>query len=386
LRPAGLPPVGKRVNWFTSGNTGKPATQQFLLHDNRDVVDGVYTCCGVGGFEANGTLRLPELDYDGDIAPYREAGIAYWTTFGGSSLALPAWEQREATADAILAWVLKYNLTGVHNDWESHGDEGVDAYKFYDFWGAVAAKLHPHGRGVGTCVETAPANVSHPWAPRTPSNDTTWHSYMCVARRPPRSLRSSPFPRHGPHPPSTPAPTPRGDAVVRFNWDYPLALPYIDLVTNMATYPMMHTTDGDSGWCAAFPNTTWCHAGCEDFVDHLTPAYKYLEQEECDPDRHTVAQWCGLKGQVQDMIDAGADPASGQLSPGMWMNNCVKTSQFPDGVTAQGWTQPSLRAFLDFLDSVGVRSIDMWTSNLSDNDLDTCDWFVPELRRWRSRP
>ena len=75
LRPAGLPPVGKRVNWFTSGNTGKPATQQFLLHDNRDVVDGVYTCCGVGGFEANGTLRLPELDYDGDIAPYREAPV-----------------------------------------------------------------------------------------------------------------------------------------------------------------------------------------------------------------------------------------------------------------------------------------------------------------------
>lgn len=90
-------------------------------------------------------------------------------------------------------------------------------------------------------VETAPANVSHPWTPRTLPNDTTWHSYM-------------------------------------FNWDYPLALPYIDLVTNMATYPMMHTTDGDYSWCANFPNTTWCHAGVEDFVDHLTPAYKYMVQ------------------------------------------------------------------------------------------------------------
>ena len=80
----------------------------------------------------------------------------------------------------------------------------------------------------------------------------------------------------------------------------------------------------------------------------------------------------------------GADAASGQLSPGIWMNNCVNTTEHPLGVTAQGWTQASLRDFLDFLDSVGVRSIDMWTSNLSDNDLNTCAWFLPELRRWRA--
>ena len=50
--------------------------------------------------------------------------------------------------------------------------------------------------------------------------------------------------------------------------------------------------------------------GVEDFVDHLTPAYKFLEQTECDPNRHTVAKWCGLKGHVQDMIDAGEYPRS----------------------------------------------------------------------------
>ena len=148
---------------------------------------------------------------------------------------------------------------------------------------------------------------------------------------------------------------------------------------------MMHTTDGDNSWCSAFPNTTWCAHGCEDFVDHLTPAFKYIEQVECDPKRHTVARWCGLKGQVQDMIDAGADAASGQVSPGLWMNKCMKTSAAPGGVTAQGWTQESLRGFLDYLDTVGVRSLDMWTSNLSDDDLDTCEWFLPELRRWRLR-
>ena len=51
-----------------------------------------------------------------------------------------------------------------------------------------------------------------------------------------------------------------------------------------------------------------CHLGCEDFVDHLTPAFKYLEQAPCDPSgaTHTVTAWCGLKGQVQDMLDSGA--------------------------------------------------------------------------------
>lgn len=275
-------PIGKRIQWFTSTDTGTPATLAFLLKVNRDIVDGVYPCCGVGSFSSDGSLVLPELNYERDIKPYREAGMRYMPTFGGSSLPLAAWEQREAIADQILAWTLKYNLTGVHNDWESHGDAGVGAYKFYDMWRAVAGRLRTHGLAVGTCVETAPANVSHPWAPRTPNNDTTWHSYM-------------------------------------FNWDYPLALDYMGVVTNMATYPMMHTTDGDNSWCSDFPTSTWCSHGCEDFVDHLTPAYKFLEKVECNPSRHTVSQWCGLKGHIQDMIDAGTDAASGQLSPGIWM-------------------------------------------------------------------
>jgi hypothetical protein len=235
-------------------------------------------------------------------------------------------EQREAIADTLTAWVVANNFTGVHNDWESHGDDGVDAYYFYEFWGAVAKKLHAAGKTVGTCVETAPANVSHPWTPRTLNNDTMWHSYM-------------------------------------FAWDYFLSLSYMDVVTNMATYPMRHTTDGDNSWCKGFPaNTTPCATGVENFVDHLTPAYKYLEQEECNPRAHTVGKWCGLKGQVQDMIDSGADAASGQLSPGIWMNNCHISAEFPSGITAQGWTEESFKSFLTYLDTVGVRSLDMWTS------------------------
>ena len=122
--------------------------------------------------------------------------------------------------------------------------------------------------------------------------------------------------------------------------------------------------------------------GVENFVDHLTPAYKYVEQKECNPKAHTVAKWCGIKGQVQNMLDQGADAASGQLSPGIWMNRCAKTVAHPTGITEQGWTQDSWKNFLAYLDTVGVRSIDMWTSLLSANDIDTCEWFLPELKSW----
>ena len=86
----------------------------------------------------------------------------------------------------------------------------------------------------------------------------------------------------------------------------------------------------------------------------LTPAYKYINKTVCDPDRHTVGQWCGLEGLIDDMLEAGVDAASGQLSPGVWMNECHITDEFPEGITDQGWTQPSLRQFLDYLDQRGV--------------------------------
>lgn len=120
------------------------------------------------------------LDYEANIKPFKDAGLNYLVTFGGSALPFAAYDNRDALADQILAWVLKYNLTGIHNDWEVHSDDGVDAYRFYDFWGTVASKLHQHNRMIGTCVETAPANVSHPWAPRTQNNDS----------EPPQAFRS----------------------------------------------------------------------------------------------------------------------------------------------------------------------------------------------------
>ena len=41
LRPRGLAPVEKRVNWFVSGDSGEPATLDFLLKQHKPIADGV---------------------------------------------------------------------------------------------------------------------------------------------------------------------------------------------------------------------------------------------------------------------------------------------------------------------------------------------------------
>ena len=96
----------------------------------------------------------------------------------------------------------------------------------------------------------------------------------------------------------------------------------------------MHSTDGTKcetcSWVKDKPGQL-----TERWNTPLTPAYKYINKTVCDPDRHTVGQWCGLEGLIDDMLEAGADAASGQLSPGVWMNECHITDEFPEGITDQ---------------------------------------------------
>jgi hypothetical protein len=44
------------------------------------------------------------------------------------------------------------------------------------------------------------------------------------------------------------------------------------------------------------------------------------------------------------------------LSPAIWIGECWKNGTSTD----RGWTQPKLKAFLAFLDTVGVQSIALW--------------------------
>ena len=210
LAGGGVAPVAKRVQWFVSDRTTDlQAMKKFLLDDNRDVAQGIYFCCGGLSFAENGTAMLGTFD-PAVVKPFRDAGLTVMPTFGGDGLPLSAWQQRERLAKEITQWALANNFTGIHNDWETHGDVGVGAHFFYEFWEAVASELHAHGLTIGTVVETAPNNVSHPWLPRTLPNDTIWHSYI-------------------------------------HQWDYPLGIPFMDVFTNMSaplppTPPPTHTS------------------------------------------------------------------------------------------------------------------------------------------------
>lgn len=128
-----------------------------------------------------------------------------------------------------------------------------------------------------------------------------------------------------------------------------------------------------------------------------------------------LGPWAQNEGLVLDQLLNGVDAASGQLSPGLWLSACQAGN-----ATRTGWTQAYLRQFLAFLDSKGVRSIDMWTgarptshSAVSSSLLvhvrvvvaalvadqlgdgtgcpmpcpaaPTCDWAYSELRAWKRR-
>ena len=79
------------------------------------------------------------------------------------------------------------------------------------------------------------------------------------------------------------------------NWSYEVDfkpfIPFTDYLINMGTYP--------GGWAK---ETAW-------------PAWKYLKPFRCAPSGPRHKRWCGLEGQILDMLDLGLDPASGQLQP-----------------------------------------------------------------------
>eukprot|EP01052_Picozoa_sp_SAG31_P032048 SAG31_NODE_3470_length_4235_cov_1.596712_2_plen_1063_part_00 len=106
----------------------------------------------------------------------------------------------------------------------------------------------------------------------------------------------------------------------------------------------------------------------------------------CEGDPHRL---CGLEGYVQDMLNRGVSAPSGQLSPALWLSGCTNATADPhSGVSNGGWTQPSLRLFLDFLESKGIRSLDIWSQpdreerGANPTTDVPCDWALDELRRW----
>jgi hypothetical protein len=147
------------------------------------------------------------------------------------------------------------------------------------------------------------------------------------------------------------------------SWAYPDYIPWADVLTDMSMY---QNTDGKS-WQPWDPSPV------------ATP-----------PKLHELERWSHVEGLVLDQLANGVDVASGQLSPGLWFDQCSSNGS----LTETGWTQPYLRQLLQFLDAKGVRSIDIWTSNMTTHGENcpmpcptapTCAWVYSELRAWKAR-
>jgi hypothetical protein len=91
-------------NWFVEpsiDHTGNKENTTFLLK-NRDIVDGLYTCCGGNSFDpVNGSMTLPTPD-DEALKPFLEAGVRVMHTFGGEGLPLAAWLASTSVKSRIL--------------------------------------------------------------------------------------------------------------------------------------------------------------------------------------------------------------------------------------------------------------------------------------------
>ena len=137
-----------------------------------------------------------------------------------------------------------------------------------------------------------------------------------------------------------------------------------------------------------------------------------LAIRECPSPQNKITQWCGLEGQVFNHLkpQQGTTPpqysmgtSNGQYSAGLSPNTCTDNS-----TVAGGWTNETLHSFLEWLDTVGVRSIDIWcgggivggdggcstlsscNSSASDSDSECvhgveapCRWFLDQITWWR---
>ena len=135
-----------------------------------------------------------------------------------------------------------------------------------------------------------------------------------------------------------------------------------------------------------------------------------LAVKECPSPQNKITKWCGLEGQVLNHLQPqqGTTPpqysmgtSNGQYSAGLSPNSCTD-----DSTVAGGWTNETLHEFLQWLDTVGVRSIDIWcgggvvggdggcstlsSCNSSSSDSECvhgveapCRWFLDQITWWR---
>ena len=101
-----------------------------------------------------------------------------------------------------------------------------------------------------------------------------------------------------------------------------------------------------------------------------------------------------LDALITAMLKHGVNASTGQLSPGIWLGECIDgiSTRTPGGKYGGGWARADLHNFLKFLDEHSVRSVDIWTSDGRNKtscpspcpSTPTCQWAYEELRAWKT--
>ena len=134
-------PARRQLRWYL-GDAAR--VDSLLLHDNPNgwlgtnlslaapITGGIYQCCHGNAITTNGTLSYsPAMNASAYYGNLSRAGIATFYTVTHScgqdlgKCACPAFARADAFAQELLQWVERWNLTGVHTDWEAGPDNDL---------------------------------------------------------------------------------------------------------------------------------------------------------------------------------------------------------------------------------------------------------------------
>ena len=151
-------------------------------------------------------------------------------------------------------------------------------------------------------------------------------------------------------------------------WDYFPLLPFADALLNMGSYGAVGYAFGPGNPRPVAP------VPCTDKAAGVI-----------EPSTDPGGRWCGLGGTVKDILVHGGRPD--QLSPGIEMSRCANGTH-----TTLGWSEPTLKGFLDYVGGQGATSVTVWSDGLVSSRkpvnttvrpaTSTCPWFVPTLLDW----
>jgi hypothetical protein len=170
--------------------------------------------------------------------------------------------------------------------------------QFAATWDAVSQRLHAHGKTIAVCIADGQVHSSVP--------NMTQVSYTD-------------------------------------SWAYTAYIPFVDVITDMATYEpkwSCKVTPEDPCTNISAVRIVQTCGSCDNFGFSSsapdTPIPGPNGWQVPTPVRmYELGRWTHAAGLVLDQIQNGVDAPSGQLSPGMWFDQC-----YPNGsLTHTGWRQ-----------------------------------------------